>query len=377
MGDAIRVKDAILPLLESLQVYHQYQQENTILDSDEYGYSVCLQREGEYDGVSIARPSLALFHGDRVLYEQECKRLRKELLDGLLASDLFPRNRNNYQDLLSAIKANKITPFIGAGSSISAGCQSWGSYLRNKAKEVGLSEHEITPMLSSSQYEELLDLIITQPKGSSFDFYFQQDFEYADPEKSFSWLLPELFTGCVITTNFDRVIEECYAKQGVQFKEKCEGLNNPSNFIKAMTRGDHYLLKLHGNFDRPDFRVFKKSEYQAAYSNLHGDDVDMKSPIPKLLSHIYSSHSLLFLGCSLSVDRTIKVFENILKNKELKPKIADHYAIIEKPDNEQEFNTLEVMLQSCNIKPIWYEFGHHVKIPDILTSAINQLKYDV
>lgn len=377
MGDAIKVKEAILPLLESLQVYHQYKQENDILDNDESGYSIYFQRDSESETVSLMKPSLALFHGDKVLYEQECKRLRKERLDALLCSEIFPRNKNNYTELLTAIKANKITPFVGAGSSVSAGCQSWPSYLSNKAKEVDLSDDIVMSMLENCQYEELLDLIISQPRGTSFDFYFQQDFEYAEPEKSFSWVLPELFNGCIITTNFDRVIEDCYAKQGAQFKEKCEGLNNPNNFIKAITRGDHYLLKLHGNIDRPEFRVFKKSEYQLAYSHLDSDvdGVNMSSPIPILLSHLYRSHSLLFLGCSLSVDRTMKTFEKVLQDELLRPKVADHYAIVEQPDDIQKFNALDMQLQRCNIKPIWYECGHHEKVLDILVNAINQLKY--
>ncbi|WP_429111171.1 SIR2 family protein [Aeromonas rivipollensis] len=152
-------------------------------------------------------------------------------------------------------------------------------------------------------------------------------------------------------------------------------MNNPNNFIKAITRGGNYLLKLHCNIDRPEFRVFKKSEYQLAYSHLDGDGVNMSSPIPLLLSHLYRSHSLLFLGCSLSVDRTIKTFEKVLQDELLRPKVADHYAIIEQPDDNQKFNALDMQLQSCNIKPIWYEFGQHEKVLDILVNAINQFKY--
>ncbi|MGU5766747.1 SIR2 family protein, partial [Aeromonas allosaccharophila] len=97
--------------------------------------------------------------------------------------------------------------------------------------------------------------------------------------------------------------------------------------------------------------------------------------IPILLSHLYRSHSLLFLGCSLSVDRTMKTFEVVLQDELLRPKVADHYAIVEQPDDNQKFNALDMQLQRCNIKPIWYEFGHHEKVLDILVNTINQLKY--
>lgn len=366
-------KETIIKLIEDFHEYHSYKQENYLLDSDGSGFSLYLERDSE-NNVLLEKTSMALFYSDRVLYRQECERAREFIINSIFCMDLFPRNGRNLIELMTAIRANKITPFVGAGSSVSAGCQTWFSYLSNKAKEVGLAEDQTNSLLSESKYEELLDLIISQPKGHSFDFYFQQDFEYADPDKSFSSYLPEIFKCCVITTNFDRVIEECYARQGLQFKEKCEGLNNPHNFIKAMTRGDHYLLKLHGNIDRPECRVFKHEEYKYAYGASDGQDLNISGPIPALLSHIYLSHSLLFLGCSLSVDRTVKTFQELLKDNALKPKVADHYAIIEQPEEEAEYMNLEMQLQLCNIKPIWYENGNHDKVNEMLLWISNQLK---
>ena len=364
MANAIKMKEHIEPILKSLERYYEFQPENEKLDDDESGYSVYYQK-GEDEPIHLAKPSLALFHGDLNLYNQESERIRLQLFSELLNLDKFPRNQQNYDELLKVQRANKITPFIGAGASISAGCGSWSSYLELKAKEVKISDEIINSYLVENKYEDLLELITEQPEGEAFEFYFSQDFEHANPEASYAWILPDLFNGCVITTNFDRVIEDCYSQQGKPFVEKTVGLNNPHTFIKAITKGSKYLLKLHGNIDNPEHRVFTKTEYQRAYSQTGDLLVDMESPLPELLTHLYRSHSFLFLGCSLEIDRTIATFKQFLA-VEGRNKIADHYAIIEQPNDEDKFMELNNRLMMCNIKPIWYENGEHSKVTDIL-----------
>ncbi|PSV47314.1 SIR2 family protein [Photobacterium indicum] len=356
--------DAMTNNLEPLQTYHEYKAENETIDDDESGYAVYFQK-GEDDPVLLAKPSLALFHGDLNLYNQESERIRLERFSSVLNTEVFPRNKQNFDELLNAQRSNKVTPFIGAGASISAGCQSWSRYLECKAKEVDIDDDVIEQHLSGNMLEDLLDLILRQPRGRAFEFYFTQDFEHANPENSYVWNFPDIFNACVITTNFDRVIEDCYARQGKSFKEKTVGLNNPHNFIKAMTRGDRYLLKLHGNMDNPEYRVFTKAEYQRAYSNDAQSLVDIDYPLPKLLTHLYLSHSFLFIGCSLEVDRTVKAFEQLFEREE-RNKIADHYAIIEAPENNDKFYELEQRLMFCNIKPIWYEHNQYEKVNEII-----------
>ena len=364
MADAATIKKDIGPLIETLNRYHEFNPENEAMDSDESGYAVFLQREDE-EPIALSKPSLALFHGDPVLYFQESEKIKLARYHDILNLTSHPRNKQNFDDLLKVHRANKITPFVGAGASISAGCQSWRDYLENKAKEVGLEEATIDDHLKNGRMEDLLEIILQQPNGAAFDFYFQQDFEHASPEASYIWSFPEIFNGCVITTNFDRVIEDCYDRQGRSFKEKTVGLNNPHNFIKAITRGERYLLKLHGNIDYPEHRVFTKAEYQRAYSQDDMQLVDMEYPLPRMLSHLYRSHSFLFVGCSLAIDRTVKTFEVLLESED-RNKLADHFAVIERPEDDQEFKTLSQRLMHCNIKPIWFDYGEYEKVGEII-----------
>ncbi|PAJ74518.1 hypothetical protein CJF42_09860 [Pseudoalteromonas sp. NBT06-2] len=365
MANAIKIKEEIKPLLDALEKYHDFKSENEILDDDESGFSVYFQK-GDDAPVALAKSSLALFHGDPHLYNQESERIRLNRLEEVLNTSQFPRNKQNFNELLKAQRANKITPFIGAGASISAGCMSWRNYLVTKAKEVGIEDSIVNKYLAEYKYEDLLELVTKEPGIGEFEFYFQQDFDHADPELSYVWLLPDVFKACVITTNFDRVIEDCYSSQSLSFTEKEVGLNNPHTFIKAMTRGDHYLLKLHGNIDKPEHRVFTKSEYRVSYSESDQQMVNMDYPLPQLLSRLYRSHSFLFIGCSLITDRTVKTFELIVE-QEGANKVADHFAIIEKPESTEEYNALKQKLMVCNIKPIWHDTGDFDKVNEIIS----------
>lgn len=368
MANAIKMKEEIKPLLDALEKYHDFKSENEALDDDESDFAVYFQK-GDDAPVALAKPSLALFHGDPHLYNQESEQIRLNRVSDVLNTQQFPRNKQNFNELLKAQRANKVTPFIGAGASISAGCMSWHRYLANKAIEVHIPELVITKHLEDNKLEDLLDLILMQPKGAAFEFYFMQDFEHADPEVSYVWNLPDIFNACVITTNFDRVIEDCYEKQGKTFKEKTVGLNNPHTFIKAITRGDRYLLKLHGNIDNPEYRVFTKAEYQRAYSSNEDQLVDMNYPLPKMLTHLYLSHSFLFIGCSLDIDRTVNTFEMLFENED-RNRVADHYAIIEKPEDGGKFQELEQRLMYCNIKPIWFDYQQYEKVDEILSLMV-------
>ncbi len=365
MADVIKLKEVMGPLWKKLETYYKYDFENYLIDNEESDISILFQKEGENTSI-LTKPSLALFHGDPILYEEQCRKLRKQRYDELLQTTLFRRNQKNFEELSKAVKVNKITPFVGAGASIAAGCSSWPGYLESRAREVGIQQNIIDQRLENREYEDLLQEITGSEEGlRTFEFYFEQDFEHAAPELSFAWDLPTFFQSCVITTNFDRVLEDCYSRQEKSFTEKTAGLNNPHSFIKAITKGQRYLLKLHGNMDDPDYRVFTQQEYQSAYSKDPDKNVDLSAPLPKLLEQLYMNHAFLFLGCSLYSDRTVKTFELLCEQNDRK-KIADHFAILERPENDEESRRQEQRLMSCNIKPIWYEFGQHEKVGEIL-----------
>jgi hypothetical protein len=105
-------------------------------------------------------------------------------------------------------------------------------------------------------------------------------------------LLPKLFQGCAITTNFDRALETVYANESKAFTEKVMGRGQAGTFLRAIPGGDRYLLKLHGNLDNAADRILSKAEYDAAYGN-DGDIQFSLTPTQAPEAPIHQLHLLV------------------------------------------------------------------------------------
>ena len=80
--------------------------------------------------------------------------------------------------------------------------------------------------------------------------------------------------------------------------------------------------------------------------------------------------SLLFLGCSLSVDRTISSMKEIVK--EFTPEaLPRHYALLELKSSDDRI-TRKKHLSEANIFPIWYEEGEHDESVEALLLKLSE-----
>jgi hypothetical protein len=135
------------------------------------------------------------------------------------------------------------------------------------------------------------------------------------------------------------------------------------------------IIKLHGDIRTPGQCILSKSQYDQAYGD---GGVDSGLPIPKLLEYYYKNSSLLFLGCSLNSDRTIKVFRSIKQGIEHKYGdivIPQHFAIEQAPESEQALSDRNAYLASLGITGIWFEKGQFQYVEELLRHARNELRY--
>ena len=77
---------------------------------------------------------------------------------------------------------------------------------------------------------------------------------------------------------------------------------------------------------------------------------------------------LLFLGCRLGNDRTVRVLESLAEElrKQKAEDLLEHYAIVERPRNDVEFAARHKRLKQLGILPIWYPTGQHGLIGDLM-----------
>lgn len=349
--------------LEELAGVGKNRRFDEIIDDDENEEIQVICKRGTEE-IPLAKPSRAFYFGDRNLYDQEARRFDQEEKARILNTDLFPRNLACFEELKRACQRGFVIPFVGAGMSKSAGCPEWKEYLLGLCADAALDPDAMRARLEDNgDYEGVMNDLVQCLGVNRFNRDFERDFKTPDEITGAVTLLPKLFDNSAITTNFDRVLEKVYESEGKAFIEKVTGRGRANAFFRAIPAGERYLLKLHGNLDNAAERVLDKAEYDIAYGN--DGNIHFDCPLPKLLKRLFSSYSFLFLGCSLSADRTIQTFMSVAQ-KEGQDNLPHHYAILACPADAGRKRMIDQRLADAHITPLWYPEGEHAFIEEIL-----------
>lgn len=291
----------------------------------------------------------------------------KETVDFLKSTDKI----TIFSELVLSIKRKKIAPFIGAGLCAPLNFPSWGNALKEIVKRLeDMDLADVETLISEFKFLEAAEILL-QKDDTQFINYISEKFsirrDWGKDEIVVSALklLPEIASGCVITTNYDKVLEKVFEFTNKPFEGFMHGIQQRNTFVTDLIRGDRCILKLHGNVGEKETYILSKSQYDAAY----GEIVDFTKPLPKTLRQIFISHSMLFLGCSLEQDRTLDLFKQIKDEGQFE--IPDHFAILSKPATAEEKRVKENRLSKMNIKAIWYPAGKHDFVEKILKLAID------
>ena len=289
----------------------------------------------------------------------------QELMDCRNDGDI-KSNQFVYGKILKLAKDKNLIPVIGAGLSVWVGYPGWGALLRSYAAQLRVAP-AVEEHLKHWRYDEAAEVLKAACRTEEWEYILKSNF---DPGKiseklcerpGYQLLLPKIFPGLVLTTNFDKCLEHLYHDPiGV----------NPSDIFqadlveRARRDGRHLLIKLHGDIEHHEKMVLTKSAYDKYYGN---DPLapDLTKPLPAFLAAQVKNRPLLFLGCSLHQDRTCAVLRACVGN-------GDNYALLEMPD-EKEFEQRDRELLEMGINPIWYPAGQH---NEALTAFFTQLAAD-
>lgn len=264
------------------------------------------------------------------------------------------------RDLVGAIRKRRVAPFIGAGVSSAVGYPLWGNALGILTERHRLAGHDMSAVedaLKRDDYLEAAQLLYSQtPRGvENFihtEFRLKNDDE-PESKKGYPYiveLLPKLSSGCVVTTNFDKLIETYLRNGDHSLVDGCMlGDKQGIEFVQRFLNGDRCILKLHGEHSQPATHVFTRDQYERAY----GAEFDFSKELPKALRQIYISSSLLFIGCALEKDRTLELFTHVMASKQFE--VPKHFAFLPDPQNGPGRQAKENRLLELNIHPIWYQ----------------------
>lgn len=309
--------------------------------------------------------------------------LKSHLVDINKMLSCYSTNEENYSFLLRLIRRNVVIPFLGAGFSANFGYPVWGKFLSEQAKKYKLEEVQLeieqgNNERAASKLKEKLDAsmeyILTQVFG---DHVYKRMEGNREIE-----LLPNIFRNLILTTNFDEAIEMLYSRVNGEYIEKLtpKTLKDVNVIYRRIACGEPTLIKLHGDVATKEF-VLTEEEY----NNIYGAKVlDMRRPLPAFLRDILLSRVILFLGCSLTEDRTLQVIEQAQIDGSIS------FALLELPietENKEDpwnpivevngsevskFSQRQKFLRTHNIIPIWYPHGKYEALNILLSDICNE-----
>lgn len=202
---------------------------------------------------------------------------------------------------------DKLIIFVGAGVSCNvANMPSWNTLIQEMANSIKYSRCSIckkkgkdcqqtckfVDTFSTDEYLKIPQYVYNRSKK----LYHQvlSDNIPHDPniDAPLSNAIIDLAPAHIITTNYDKLIENCRSIQ----KDNYEVIINDKDLLNA--KKNKYIIKMHGDIDNPDTIVLKEADY-LEYTQKH-------VLIEMFIKSLLTDHTMLFLGYSLN-DYNVKL----------------------------------------------------------------------
>lgn len=258
-------------------------------------------------------------------------------------------NARRFEALKRACASQNVIPFLGAGLSMPSGYPGWTKFLWDLQEESHVNAADLESLLVEGDYEGAAQLIYDDLGSALFNKQLQECFDRDCSVVGSVNLLPLAFPDSnVITTNFDKLLESAFREKSQGFDQVIHG-GNLGEALRILNTGGRYLLKLHGSCESVVNRVLLRDEYNRAY----GED----GIVAKFFSRFLFGKSLLFIGCSLLTDRTLRTMQAVVE-LEGAHTLPQHYAFLELKNGIDRVERKKV-LAKANIFPIWYPEGEH------------------
>lgn len=256
-----------------------------------------------------------------------------------------------------------VLPFVGAGLSMEYKMKGWKQYLQHHAKDRGIGQ-EIEALLTNNDYEGAAMALKNRMGDLEFQLEIQREYgvkriESFEPKGAGKYL-HRLTRGPIITTNYDRLIEKTLEHWRLGY-EVAKGAQVTAT-QDAITQKKRIVLKIHGDAEEESHRILSGDDYDKYYGSAEGKGFDPEKELPKVLLRLMSGTPLLFLGCSLGEDRTLKVLHSIGQSL---PGLR-HFAIVEAPSSEDAYQLFRTHLSNHRITPIWFGPGEFHLIEKLL-----------
>jgi len=273
-------------------------------------------------------------------------------------------------DLIQAIQDRKCILFVGAGLSQNvkrsddSSLPGWKGLLeellefaKTEDKDFVGNQVEITKLIEDGDYLTAAQELRETVSPKIFQDYFDKTF--GDPNlKPYEGqlLLPQIPFRAILTTNYDKLLENAYKEYDDFYMElKGKLISDFEEQIAFIRESDFFILKINGNYYDTENMVFGTKDYN---EKLHKSNV-----YKTLLKIFFAYHLVLFIGTSLE-DPGIKLILDELAGifQKSPPK---HYALFQ--ENKISKTMQKRYKEDYGIETITYPEDKSVKHKHVTT----------
>jgi hypothetical protein len=275
--------------------------------------------------------------------------------------------------LINALESGRLVPFVGSGVSRSAAPAKFPNWLEfvQLMNQTALSarfitknvHHQIATLLKQEKYLLAVEALKRYMPEDAYKMFFEENFLYTDKDKvdlSLQTALLETADRLIITTNFDRLLEDAFAlhyKRAPTVSTFRDPYVVQATLQQQSLSASPLIFKLHG--DIADITSIILSERD--YRTLMFDHQSYES----VLVSIFVNYVVLFVGFSLS-DREIMMHVAKLRHQ-MQYFSHPHFALI----SDKDPNDVEdaVFRQSYGVDIIRYSAAsQHRELREIIQS---------
>ncbi|MBU8676172.1 SIR2 family protein [Bacillus subtilis] len=233
-------------------------------------------------------------------------------------------------NLVEELAYRRCVLFLGSGVSATAkndegvSPKTWGDFLENIIKLINNPRQEdlkfIYSMIEQKNYLLALQAIYDLCDPGAYSKYLKDQFSRGGFNPSSVHLdIKEIDSKIVITTNFDKIYDSiCNESQYVIYDYQ-----RTKSIISNIKSPENIIIKAHGSIDDTDEIIFTSKQYyenQEKYPEFYS-----------LLKSLFQTHTVLFLGYSLS-DPDINLVLQSIRNTS--NSAAPHYIVIKEGVSE-------------------------------------------
>lgn len=249
---------------------------------------------------------------------------------------------SHLKKIINANNENRLAVFVGSGISLSSNSDSvklplWGDLIQSMKVELDLD--------GENDYLKVAQLYFLEFGESIYYSKIKSFFPDSIPPSEIHKLIFELMPQCVITTNWDSILEDAIDESGALYSV----ISSDKDLVKATNLKK--LIKMHGDFKSHNI-VFKEDDYLNYTHNF--------PLIESYIKSILSTHTIIFIGYSYNDINLKHIMKWIQNHSDYSP-------------------PMYLMASRYNVSQTQYLMSHGIKtlvLKDIVDGQRNNSRFD-